>query len=157
MSTHVCPLLIIDVIGPPLNYAPPTTSEELTNGNFTTAILWRTLSGGKDSDVPETVYPSYTDVRDLADALFRIVDQKASGRYIVANGPFDFQELADRARELYPDLPIPVGDPSYHAGQKTYILDGSKIAKELGLKYSTKDDLIKSSIEQFEKLGAYKN
>ena len=78
-------------------------------------------------------------VRNVADALYLSIDQKSNGRFALFNDIFDYQSLANRSRELFPDLAkadkIPVGKPEETPSSKgTFKLDGSKAEKELGLK-----------------------
>lgn len=74
----------------------------------------------------------------MSQALYEVIVRRKNGRYPLCNGHFDFQELANRARELYPDLAakgiIPLGDPEDLPSSKgKYTLDGSLATKELGI------------------------
>lgn len=78
-------------------------------------------------------------VRNVADAIYLSIIKRNSGRFPLYNGPYDHQLLANRARELFPELAkagqIPVGNPEDTPSSKgVFKLDGSKAEKELGLK-----------------------
>lgn len=75
----------------------------------------------------------------MASALYTIVADKVDGRFAICNGRFDCQLLANRARELFPELAkagvIPLGDPkNTPSASGSYLLDGSKAERELGIK-----------------------
>jgi hypothetical protein len=115
-------------------------------------------------------------VRDLAHTIYASIDKKATGRYPVCNGVFDYQGLANRAKELYPELDkaekIPIGNPEDLPSKKTYTLDASKVEKELGVKCELHSDpttrpsadqtdipleqTLKDIVDQFIALGALK-
>ena len=118
-------------------------------------MLWGTFGSGREGKVPETAFPLYADVRNVADTLYESIAKKSNGRFPLENGPFDFEELADIAESEYPDIAIPKGTDD-HPGQKTFRLDGSKAVKELGIKYLTKKQLVTDTVDQFVKLGALK-
>lgn len=147
-------LLTSVILGPAIHYGPGTTAEDLKNSDVSTTDTFNAIGAGKDGKVPPSPFPIYADVsrdliysptfaksqvRNVADALYLSIDQKSNGRFPLYNDAFDYQSLANRSRELFPDLAkadqIPLGNPEDTPSTKgTFKLDGSKAEKELGLK-----------------------
>ena len=104
--------------------------------------------------VPPMWFPM-VDVRDVARAhIEAMTNSKAQGRYLTSNGHAWLMDLANYAREEYPELPIPTKtlpvfmfkffglfDKRLDAGilkentVEGLHVDGSKIEKELGFEY----------------------
>ncbi|WWC85474.1 uncharacterized protein L201_000338 [Kwoniella dendrophila CBS 6074] len=138
------------IFGPPIQ---PLSS--LSNGGMSTEILYA-LSKGKNSPVYPTLFTYYVDVRDAAEAHYQAVIRHAQGRFITSAGPWDFQEFADRARELLPEQAerFAVGTPGKYAyvDPGTYTLKNDKIKNELGIEFRPKDETIKDLYTKFFEL-----
>jgi hypothetical protein len=164
------------ILGPAI-HIDSATGEELADVDVSTSSIYKAIAAGKDAEIPDTAFPIYGDVRNVADALFAIVDKKADGRFAICNGLYDFQQLANRAREIAPQYveSIPVGKPNELVSQKgCYTLDASKAERELGIKCESQssytrvrifadflpdiseDQMIKDVLEQFAAIGAIK-
>ncbi|ORX39572.1 hypothetical protein BD324DRAFT_575517 [Kockovaella imperatae] len=146
------------ILGPAIHCAE---GDDLSKADVSTSMLYSFFAAGKDAKLEPTDFPLWGDVRNVAQALFEIVTKHANGRFAICNGAFAPQALANRARELYPDLAkagiIPVGEPDNTPSKDgAFKLDGSKAERELGIKYTTVDEMIKDTIEQMKKIGAIK-
>ncbi|WVQ85135.1 hypothetical protein IAT38_007300 [Cryptococcus sp. DSM 104549] len=135
--------------GPPIQ---PLTS--LSHGGMSTEFLWM-LAGGKDTQVMETLYPYYVDVRDAAEAHYQAVIRKAQGRFLLSAGPYDFNEFCDMLRELYPEQAerFATGSHKYmYKDPGVYDLSNEKSKKELGIQYRPKEVTLKDAFDRFFEL-----
>ncbi|WWC67151.1 uncharacterized protein I206_101058 [Kwoniella pini CBS 10737] len=138
------------IFGPPIQ---PLNS--LSNGGMSTEVLYA-LAKGKDQPIMPTLFTHYVDVRDAAEAHYQAVIRQAQGRFLTSAGPYDFQEIADQARELFPEQAVrfSLGTPGKYAyvDPGTYTLKNDKIQKELGIKFRPKDETIKDAFTRFFEL-----
>ncbi|ORY24071.1 hypothetical protein BCR39DRAFT_547996 [Naematelia encephala] len=148
------------IFGPALHYGPKATGEELNKADASTSWLYQSVAGGRDGTLPPSSFPSWTSVESVAEALYKIIEKRSNERYLIYEGPFDYQQFANIARKLYPELDkagvIPLGNPEDCPSEKgTYTLDTTKAERELGIKFDhTKEEMIKQVVDQIVALGA---
>jgi nucleoside-diphosphate-sugar epimerase len=79
------------IYGPPI-HSPPS----LSGLNESNSQLWKIISAGKNSPVPDAFIPLFVDVRDIAMAHVLAMDnpKAANQRYTVAGGQYSNQEVS---------------------------------------------------------------
>jgi nucleoside-diphosphate-sugar epimerase len=81
----------------------------------------------------------WIDVEDLALASLRALTTPLSGheRFLVTEGPYDTQEIADVVREGLPEYQdrVPVGNPGRRIRDTHYGCDSSKVKRVLGVEF----------------------
>lgn len=107
--------------------------------NATNSDLAR-LMDGVESDLPPTIMPWMTDIDEVAQAhVNALYNQSASGRYIVANSPFDFQQVVDLMHLHFADSDwiknVPRGNPGKRSVGSHFVLDNRRSREELGVVY----------------------
>ncbi|GES64666.1 cinnamoyl-CoA reductase [Aspergillus terreus] len=107
--------------------------------NATNSDLAR-LMDGVEPDLPPTIMPWMTDIDEVAQAhVNALYNQSASGRYIIANSPFDFQQVVDLMHLHFADSDwiknIPRGNPGKRSVGSHFILDNRRSREELGVVY----------------------
>lgn len=137
--------------GPPIH---PLNS--LSHGGMSTEFVWKILNDGKDAAIMPNHYPAYVDVRDAAEAHYQAAVRGAQGRFPLAAEPFTYQEMADLARDWYPDRAerIPVGQPGQYDDKHpgVYRVDSTKAKEELGLKFRPKKETFKDAMDRLLEL-----
>ena len=91
------------------------------------------LLAGRDQPVPGDGLVNYVDVRDLVESMSKVIALGAEGRWAIRAGHYDMQLLADRIRELFPELEkqgrVVRGTPGLKGPRNT--LDATKSIREL--------------------------
>jgi nucleoside-diphosphate-sugar epimerase len=81
----------------------------------------------------------WIDVQDLALVSLRALTTPLSGheRFLVTEGPYDTQEIADVVREGLPEYRdrVPVGHPGQRSRDTHYGCDSSKVKRVLGVEF----------------------
>ena len=108
--------------------------------NLTNADLSKLMDGANKDGLPPTIMPWMTDIDDVAQAhVNALLKKEASGRYIVANSPYDFQTVVDVMREEFAGADwienLPKGTPGQKSVGEHFVLDNSRSRKELGVEY----------------------
>ncbi|KAK3943550.1 hypothetical protein QBC46DRAFT_377374 [Diplogelasinospora grovesii] len=133
-------------ISPPWVFGPHVGGVETVKKlNESTALLYKMFDAEK---VPATDFAGFADVRDLAFAQLAAFEvPEAGGQRFLVGQHFDYQSAVDAGRELVPELKsrLPEGNPSYGKIEETYVVDGSKASKLLGLKYTSLEESMKDS------------
>ncbi|KAK1921477.1 hypothetical protein DB88DRAFT_443318 [Papiliotrema laurentii] len=137
-------------LGPPIH---PLAS--LSGSNLSTQIAYSLLAG-KDAPVPDTPYPNYVDVRDIARAHYEAVVRKTNGRFNINGGVTSFQEVVDLGRKLLPELDgrLALGTPGkyFYKEVGTYWHDNTKSKEQLGLTYRSKEETVKDTLTRLVEL-----
>ncbi|KAK7683028.1 hypothetical protein QCA50_013700 [Cerrena zonata] len=98
---------------------------------------------------------SWVDVRDIAFAHVLALQKQEAGdnRIIVCADPFRWQDFIYEAHKIAPEVPNP--EPSYDPATTDWPskYDVSKEAKLLGIKYKTRAETAKDTIDDFKKRG----
>jgi len=148
VAEHKPPFGLV-VVNPPWVFGPHVGGiEDLNHLNESTHALY-SLIGAKE--VPPLDFAGFVDARTLAEAHISAFESKEEGvvgeRFLVG-GHFDWQSVADAVREELPELKerIPVGNPG--VVQETYVVDGSKAERALGIKYIGLRESMRDSYKQ---------
>ncbi|KAH8817239.1 hypothetical protein F5884DRAFT_722231 [Xylogone sp. PMI_703] len=135
------------VFGPLL----PGTINGLKELNASNAIIWNLFDA---KAVPETRAPLWTSVVTLARAhtLALSKPEASNTRFLVINGDFDNQELADiihSSKKLSAEVKarIPAGKPGDRLKGKIYTADSSKISRVLGLDLNVPEESLVPTVE----------
>ncbi|KAL2809069.1 MFS general substrate transporter [Aspergillus granulosus] len=104
--------------------------------NASNQIVWDVL---RADEIPVTKAPVWIDVEDLALVSLRALTTSLSDheRFLVTEGPYDTQEIADTVREYlseYRDR-VPVGSPGQRIRDTHYGCDSSKAKRMLGVEF----------------------
>ncbi|OAA70740.1 NAD(P)-binding domain protein [Akanthomyces lecanii RCEF 1005] len=142
----LCPAM---VFGPFLPKAKPRAVADVNTSNL---MVWGVAGAGRDAAVPPTKGPVWVDVRDVADAHVRalVVPEAGGGRYLLAQGVYCNQELADVAREVMPSHQgrIPVGDPGKREADTHFGVDATETERVLGVSWRGLDDCLRDLLPQ---------
>lgn len=122
--------------------------------NSTNSDLAKIIDG-KETGVPPTIMPWMTDITEVAQAhINALYNPNASGRYVVANSPYDFQQVLDLMHEEFPDAEWISGVPKGNPGQKVlkshFILDNSRSKEHLGVKYRPWKESVINFCKQYQ-------
>ncbi len=98
------------------------------------------LMDGEDKNLPPTIMPWMTDIKEVAQAhLKALYNPNASGRYIIANHPYDFQQVVDLMYQHFSDAEwlknVPRGTPGKKVLESHFVLDNTRSREDLGVTY----------------------
>ncbi|GKZ58781.1 hypothetical protein AnigIFM49718_004617 [Aspergillus niger] len=126
---------------------PITSLEHLNASN---RIVWEVAKGG--SDIPPTKAPVWVDVQDLSETCLRVlmVDLPSHQRFLVTEGPYDTQEIADVVRGDIPAASgrVAVGRPGMRIRDTHYSCDSGKVKRVLGVQFRGLRESIVPLVEQ---------
>ena len=113
------------------------------------------LIDGEDKDVPPTIMPWMTDIKEVAQAhINALFDPKASGRYIIANHAYDFQQVVDLIYENFCDAEwiknVPRGTPGKKVLDSHFILDNTRSREDLGVVYGPWKQSVLDFVSQYQ-------
>ncbi|KAG8927570.1 methylglyoxal reductase (NADPH-dependent) gre2 [Tulasnella sp. 417] len=153
------PSFTLTALCPPMVYGPPEQEVQSMNKLNTSDLeIYNIFNGGP---IPSNGVWIWVDVRDLAEAHVLAIDAPAAAnqRYITAQGNYSFQMFADYMWKNYPERAaakgLDKGNPGkYYPDDGNYGVDNSKSVKELGLKYTSVDDMLRDTLKKFEELEA---
>lgn len=142
----LCPAM---VFGPFLSKAKPASIRHINTSN---AMVWGVVSAGRMNPMPPTKGPVWVDVRDVAEAHVKalVLSECSGGRYLLANGVYCNQELADIARETCPKYNnrISLGQPGKRESHSHYGVDASGTETALGIKWRSLQQCLGSLVPQ---------
>ncbi|KAJ4490514.1 D-lactaldehyde dehydrogenase [Lentinula aciculospora] len=151
------------VFGPITHNVPTLSALNMSAAQFHSIVVGHSDAGGKTPQELRNTGNCWIDVRDLAEAeaLALQKDSVANERVIVCAGAFVWQEWLDVANSLgptflssHPDLPKGVPISSSDPGIVHQIqYNTSKAERLLGIKYRTKEDLVKDTFTDYESRG----
>ncbi|CAO3674667.1 unnamed protein product [Umbelopsis ramanniana] len=124
------PSFDIATICMPMVYGPVAHHvDSLDHLNESSAQIWQIVNGKSDK-IPETVFPGFVDVRDVAVAhVAALTTPSASNsRYLVSAGIYRFEQVTAIVNKKWPDRKLPEGDTGR---LDCYDIDGSKAEREL--------------------------
>ena len=134
-------------INPPMVFGPsafpPHSAAEL---GTSLAAFWDAVSGEKD--IPETGFPAYVDVRDVALACRRALEVKAAGghRFLTSAGSFTYDQVAAVVKAAIPDAPTRT--PTRAKQVESYTIDASQSENLLHLTYRTAQETFVDTAKQ---------
>jgi nucleoside-diphosphate-sugar epimerase len=122
--------------------------------NFTNADL-STLMDGQHKELPKLIMPWMTDIDEVAQAHIKaLYEPKANGRYIIANSPFDFQQVVDIMHENFAESDwiknVPRGTPGQKSQENHFMLDNRRSREHLGVVYHPWKDSVINFCRQYE-------
>jgi len=137
---------------PPFVFGPyPYTIEKESDVTGTLKTLFNIL----EDDAPFGL-DSYVDARDVAQAHVLALEKPIASnqRYILAAGSFSFQEVADIAHKHFPGKTrAKIGTPGVYPAVIIHI-DSTKVQRQLGLVYRSKEETFKDSFAQLVEVRA---
>ncbi len=136
------PSFAVTVLLPALIFGPPLQPlKSLKSLNYSTNVIYSFINGTYES-VPATTFPSFVDVRDLADAHVAVLTkQDAANRRLLIDGkPMTYTMLVHalaKVPELAGRLPADSGEDSEATPAK---IDAAADNKLLGLTFRTVEE-----------------
>lgn len=142
----LCPAMVFGA------FLPDAKPEGITGVNTSNMMVWGVASAGRDSAVPPTKGPVWVDVRDVADAHVKAltVPEASGGRFLLAQGIYCNQELADVSRKVSPQYEdrIPVGEPGKREADTHFGVDSTETEKTLGITWRSLDECLSDLVPQ---------
>ncbi|KAG8916236.1 methylglyoxal reductase (NADPH-dependent) gre2 [Tulasnella sp. 417] len=153
------PSFTLTTLCPPMVYGPPEQEvPSMVKLNVSNLDIYDIFNGASDPTYGVWVW---IDVRDLADAHVLAMDSAvaANQRYIVSQGNFSPQMFVDYIWKHYPERAAAKGinkhtPGKYYPDEGVYGVDTSKSVKELGMKYTPIEDMLRDTLKRFEELEA---
>ncbi|KAE8364679.1 major facilitator superfamily domain-containing protein [Aspergillus caelatus] len=118
--------------------------ESISQLNVSNGIVWDVLKG---NGIPPTKAPVWIDVEDLARTSLQAltVDLPSHQRFLVTEGSYDTQEIADIVRKALPESQnrIAEGEPGKRIRDTHYSCDSGKVQQMLDVRFKPlKDSLV---------------
>ncbi|KAM3520576.1 hypothetical protein NHJ13051_006783 [Beauveria bassiana] len=153
----LCPAM---VFGPFLPKAKPRSIADVNTSNL---LVWAVAgAAAAAAAVPPTKGPVWVDVRDVADAHVRALEVPEAGgrRFLLAQGVYCNQELADVARKVLPPAyhaRIPLGEPGAREAHTHFRVDATETERVLGVSWRGLDDCLRDLVPQLYEIEAQQN
>ncbi|KAL4966185.1 MFS general substrate transporter [Aspergillus stella-maris] len=133
--------------------------DSLASLNASNQIVWDVL---RADEIPVTKAPVWIDVEDLAIVSLRALTAPLNGheRFLVAQGAYDTQEIADIVREGIPEFRdrVPVGNPGVRIRDTHYGCDSSKVKRVIGVEFrGLRESVLPLARQLFELEGMEKD
>lgn len=142
----LCPTM---VFGP---FLPAARPEAISGVNTSNQMVWAVVSPGRDAAIPPTKGPCWVDVRDVAHAHVRalVVPEASGGRFLLTQGVYCNQELADVARQTTSKYGsrIPIGEPGKREADTHYGVDSTDTEKVLGMSWRSLGECLSDLVPQ---------
>ncbi|KIO21177.1 hypothetical protein M407DRAFT_80654 [Tulasnella calospora MUT 4182] len=154
------PRFTLTTLCPPMVYGPPEQEvPSMVKLNVSNLDIYDIFNGASD---PRYGVWVWIDVRDLAEAhVLAWCDAAiaANQRYIVSQGNFSPQMFVDYIWKHYPERAAAKGinkhsPGKYYSDEGIYGVDTSKSVKDLGMKYTPIEDMLRDTLKRFEDLEA---
>lgn len=140
------------VLGPVIHYFT-----DLDSLNTSNQLVRDMVQGKKREEIPPTANPLWVDVRDVALAHVRAIEEpKAAGqRFLIAGGRMRNSEIADIIKKRFPELKDKL-PASYEALPKEmpFNYDASRSKEVLGLEYHGLEETIVDLVKSLQAAGA---
>lgn len=128
------PNFTVSTICPPMVYGPVEHDVDIKKLNTSIADIYRFMDGSTKEPGP-TAFPTFADVRDVAEAHFRAYEREKEGRFFITSGTFEYIDVCRILREVLPERKDKIPDPELTARAEFFKVDNSWTGKELGLKF----------------------
>ena len=135
----------IATINPPMIYGPPIHNvTDLSKLNTSSADIYRFVAGN-ETEIGDTAFPFFADVRDVAEAHLRAYEVPAASnkRFIITSGGYLYQDVCEELRTQFPELKSKVPDPSKATDRpETAVLSNQRAKDVLGLTFRSLKETI---------------
>ncbi|KAH9918248.1 NAD(P)-binding protein [Epithele typhae] len=140
-------------LNPPFVFGPVLHEvDKPENLNFSAKLWYDNVVGGASGNDTST---NFVDVRDVAQAHVLALQKPEAGgnRFIIANGPFKWQDFVSAAHRL--SEKIPPGNISYDPAKAEHHVryENAKSVSVLGMKYRSVDELTSAALDDFKGRG----
>ncbi|KAH8177001.1 NAD dependent epimerase/dehydratase family protein [Sarocladium implicatum] len=155
----------VTVFLPPLIFGPPIQAikKPLSKGiNFSVDTLYD-LWNGKNDNIPATMFPSWIDVRDLAEAHVKSFTAPAARnkRFLIGGLPLTYTAMARSIKCLaekgkLPESVLEKLAKEGEADRNTVVpkIEAGEATKALNLTFRTMDEMVKDTVERILELQA---
>ncbi|ANB13596.1 carbonyl reductase (NADPH-dependent) [Sugiyamaella lignohabitans] len=148
------PNFTVATINPPMVYGPNLHYiSDLSRLGESPALIYSLINGSLvESGVPETGFPAWVDVRDVALAHLRAYEnpKSAGQRYFVTAGSFLYDEMCQTILDNFPQfkgkVPVPTGANTLDGLYRT---DNTKARTELGINFRSLEECTIDSVNSF--------
>ncbi|KAJ2979759.1 hypothetical protein NQ176_g3058 [Zarea fungicola] len=145
-SLPLCPAM---VFGP---FLPTARPDAISSVNTSNQMVWGVVGAGQDAAIPPTKGPCWVDVRDVAEAHFKalVVPEASGGRFLLTQGVYCNQELADVSRQVSSKYAsrIPIGEPGKREADTHYGVDATDTEKVLDLSWRSLEECLCDLVQQ---------
>ncbi|PYH40460.1 SDR family oxidoreductase [Aspergillus saccharolyticus JOP 1030-1] len=149
------PTFSVTTICPPWIFGPALGNPQHKGNNRlneSTETIWNLVNGSR-TEVPDHDFLAFANVKDVAEAHYQAYTRAEAGgeRFLVAGGRFLYQEACGILREKFPQLGDKVPYRANAGSVETYIADGSKAERVLGLQYRSLEETLVETVEDLLK------
>ena len=148
------PAFDVVAICPPWIFGPATGAPNPGNTrlNESSETIWNLVNGSRTS-IPDYDYVAFANVRDVAAAHYEAYVRPQAGgeRFLVAGGRFLYQDACAILRRRFPQLADKIPGGVDAGVVETYIADGGKAKRVLGLQYRNLEDTLVETVEDLLK------
>lgn len=155
----------VTVFLPPLIFGPPIQAikKPISKGISFSIDIFHSIWDGSNAEVPATMFPSWIDVRDLADAHVKSLTAPGAKnkRFLIGGFPLTNTAVARsiKAQAERGDLPKSVLETLAKEGDadsKTPVpkIEADAATEALGLKFRSMDEMVKDTVERILELKA---
>lgn len=138
------PPFTVATVNPPMVYGPVEHDAEIGKLNTSIADIYRFMDGSQKEPGP-TAFPTFADVRDVAEAHFRAFEREQPGRYFVTSGSFEYRDVCKVLREVLPERRDKIPDPELTPPSTFFKVDNSQTGKDLGMTFTSLHDSIRDT------------
>ncbi|GAA5902470.1 SDR family oxidoreductase [Sporobolomyces salmoneus] len=138
----------LSTVCPPLIFGPPQQPiDSMEAINTSAGAVWGIVDAEK---VPETSFPVWTDVRDIAKIhVLASTEEVAKGqRYLTIAGHFDNAQIANFGRQAFPAQASRFPPDDSKPASPHFSTDSSKVEKELGIEFIPFRQSVKDTLEE---------
>jgi nucleoside-diphosphate-sugar epimerase len=155
----------VTVFLPPLIFGPPIQAikKPISEGINFSVDIFHGLWNGKNEEIPATMFPSWIDVRDLAEAHVKSLTapRAKNKRFLIGGFPLTNTAMARsiKAQADRGDLPKSVLEKLAKEGEadsKTPVpkIEAAEATEALNLSFRTMDEMVKDTVERILELQA---
>lgn len=138
------PHFTVATVNPPMVYGPVEHDIDINKLNTSIADIYRLMNGSQTEPGP-TAFPTFADVRDVAEAHLRAFEREEPGRYFVTSGSFEYRDVCKILRETLPDRKDKIPDPEATPAETFFKVDNSQTSKDLGMSFTSLHDSIRDT------------
>ncbi|RAL16171.1 SDR family oxidoreductase [Aspergillus homomorphus CBS 101889] len=144
------PTFSVTTICPPWIFGPALGEPNRGNNrlNESSEVIYNLINGSR-SNVPDHDFLAFANVSDVAEAHYQAYTREEAGgeRFLVSGGRFLYGEACEVIRKRFPQLRKKVPHAGGGAAVETYVADGSKAERVLGLRYRSLEDTLVETVD----------